>query len=117
MEKGIHLLGPQGAESCVTAIQSSPQFLGMGPTHSPLKKLKVKNKRDTKKWERSQEHVPLTLKACDNECCGPTRSDQAGVGHNFRGCEWVNTNHSPFPPFYQGGKEEGTGVFISIESG
>ena len=109
LEKGIHLLGPQGAESCVTAIQSSPQFLGMGPTHSPLKKLKVKNKRDTKKWERSQEHVPLTLKACDNECCGPTRSDQAGVGHNFRGCEWVNTNHSPFPPFIKVGKRRGPG--------
>ena len=108
---------PAGPRSCVTSIQSSPQFLGMGPTHSPLKKLKVKSKRDTKKWERSQEHVPLTLKACDNECCGPTRSDQAGVGHNFRGCEWVNTNHSPFPPFFQSGKEEGTGVFISIESG
>ena len=48
LEKGIHLLGPQGAESCVTAIQSSPQFLGMGPTHSPLKKLKV-NTRETRK--------------------------------------------------------------------
>ena len=59
LEKGIHLLGPQGAESCVTAIQSSPQFLGMGPTHSSLKI----TKEDAKKWGRSREHVPLTLLA------------------------------------------------------
>ena len=30
---------PAGPRSCVTSIQSSPQFLGMGPTHSSLKKI------------------------------------------------------------------------------
>ena len=58
-KKGHTSHRPAGVKSCITAIQSSPQFLGMGPTHSSLKI----NKEDVKKWGRSREHVPLTLLA------------------------------------------------------
>ena len=58
-KKGHTSHRPAGVKSCITAIQSSPQFLGMGPTHSSLKI----TKEDAKKWGRSREHVPLTLLA------------------------------------------------------
>ena len=58
-KKGHTSHRPAGVKSCITAIQSIPQFLGMGPTHSSLKI----TKEDAKKWGRSREHVPLTLLA------------------------------------------------------
>ena len=44
LEQGAYLAGAQGQFAC----HLCPQFLGMGPTHSPLKKLKVKT-RETRK--------------------------------------------------------------------
>ena len=67
---------PAGPRSCVTSIQSSPQFLGMGPTHSSLKKiLKTTQKMGT----QSRVCISNTV-GVRPQCRSPHRPDQTGLG-------------------------------------
>ena len=67
---------PAGVKSCITAIQSSPQFLGMGPTHSSLKI----TKEDAKKKGTQSGACTSNTVGVRPQCRGPHRSDQTGLG-------------------------------------